>query len=170
MGTEKTLKERLILLLLGLLVFLLIPVIIVWLLCRFIAHLVILAQVWLTWSTRGVSMLIVYSNSPHWQDYFEKGLLPLVGPKSKVLNWSEHLTWPINFKTIVFHCFAGERDFNPMIIFFRPFRWPKTLRFYQPFHDARHGKTKPLQKLEQELSILIDQQIILQQLYPRQSV
>jgi len=82
-------------------------------------------------------MLTVYSNSPHWQDYFEKGLLPLVGRKTKVLNWSDHLTWPITFKTIVFSLYGGEKEYNPIVILFPPFRWPTTLRFYQPFRNAR---------------------------------
>jgi len=170
MTTEKTLRGRAIKLLLIPLLLLLIPVIVVWMLCRFLIRVMILVTIWLTWSTQGVTMLIVYSNSPHWQKYFEKGLLPLVEPKSKVLNWSDHLTWPINIKMIAFYRFAGERDFNPMIIFFRPFRWPTTLRFFQPFRDAKHGKTKPLCNLEKNLSDRLCIPIDLKQFHPRKSV
>ncbi len=70
----------------------------------------------------------------------------------------------------MFAAFKGEQEFNPMIIFFHPFRWPKELRFFQAFRDARHGKTKPLYKPEQELSVLINQPIDLEHLHPHTSV
>ncbi len=145
--------------------------VLVWLLCRFTVRLVVLVLLWLTWSTRGISMLVVYSNSPHWQDYFEKGFLPIVGRKAKVVNWSDRSRWPLSstFKVSVFGLFKGEKEYNPMILFFRPLHWPKIFRFYRPFHDARHGKTASLQKLESELSILIDETISLEHLYPKKS-
>ena len=166
MTAEKTFKR---LAFLWLLMPLLLLYALVWLLCSSIIYLSVLVLVWLTWSPRGVSMLTVYSNSPHWQDYFEKGVLPSVKHESKVLNWSDRSTWPITFKTIVFAVFKGEKEYNPMIVLFTPFRWPKTLRFYQAFRDARHGREAPLRDLENELSLWIDQPLDLEEFHPCES-
>ncbi len=143
-----------------------------WMLGSFLIRLLLLLIVWISWTPRGISMLIVYSNSPYWQDYFEKGLLPLVGHKCKTLNWSERKAWPLEstFRRGVFGLFRGEKEYNPLILFFRPFRWPTKLRFYQPFRDARHGKYGPLCDTENELAVWLNQPIDLKQYHPRQSV
>jgi len=174
MNADKTWKDwgklLFILPLLAVLVVIGIPGVLLWLFGSFLLRLLTLFLVWTVWSPRGISMLIIYSNSPHWQNYFEKGLLPLVGRQAKVLNWSERKTWQFSLRSVVFALLKGNVGHeNPLILWLTPFRWPKRLCFYRPFHDARHGKTKPLQKLEQELSVLIDQQISLEHLYPRQS-
>jgi len=149
-----------------------IPLMLIGIIIPFLLRLIVLFMVWGTWSPRGFSMLIVYSNSPHWQDYFEKGLLPLVGRRAKVLNWSERKTWSLRliFGISVFGLFKGEKEYNPMILFFRPFHWPKRLRFYRPFHDGRHGKYGPLCDLENELADWLNQPIDLIQFHPRKSV
>ncbi len=159
----------LILLLVALTFPLIILVVTGWLLYHLTIRLIVLVLVWMTWSTRGISILTVYSNSPHWQDYFEKGVLPLVNHQSKVLNWSDRSIWPVSFKRMVFSVFKGEREYNPMIIYFAPFRWPKMLRFYQAFRDARHGREAPLRDLENELSLWIDQPLDLEEFHPCQS-
>jgi hypothetical protein len=50
--------------------------------------------VWLTWCPRGRYVLVVYSNSPIWREYFEAHVLPAVSSRGVVLNWSERKQWP----------------------------------------------------------------------------
>jgi hypothetical protein len=45
--------------------------------------------VWLTWCSRGRYVLVVDSNSPIWQAYFEQSVLPAVGSRAEVLSWSQ---------------------------------------------------------------------------------
>ncbi len=146
------------------------PIVLIWVLGAFLLRLLTLLLVWTTLTPRGISMLIVYSNSPYWQTYFETGLLPLVGHRAKILNWSERKSWPFSLKSVVFSLFKGEGHENPMILIFSPFRWPKKLRFYRPFHDARHGKYRPLCNLENELADWLAQPVELTHYHPRKSV
>ena len=145
---------------------LLVPVVLVWILIHFIFKLTALVLVWLLWSTRGITLLTVYSNSPHWQDYFEKGVLPLVSNRSQVLNWSNRSQWTPSLKTVLFSLFKGETDYNPMILRLTPLSWPKQIRFYQAFKDAKHGNLNLLQICEKELSEWLDTSINLDHLHP----
>jgi hypothetical protein len=58
---------------------------VVWLVAAVLLQLV----VWLTWCSRGRHVLVVYSDSPIWQEYFEQNVLPAVGSRGVVLNWSD---------------------------------------------------------------------------------
>src|SRR5215831_2705477 len=49
--------------------------------------------IWLLWLPSGKDTLVVYSNSPIWQDYMTEQVLPLVQERAVVLNWSERSTW-----------------------------------------------------------------------------
>ena len=70
---------------------------------------------------------------------------------------------------LLLRLFDGQKEFNPRIILFSTFRWPTTLRFYQHFHDARHGTTRLLAKLENELRNWLNKPINLEQFHPRRS-
>jgi len=72
--------------------------------------------VWLTWCPRGRYVLVVYSNSPIWREYFEAHVLPAVSSRGVVLNWSERKQWPYSLPVALFKLFAGTRNFNPMAI------------------------------------------------------
>ena len=148
----------------------LLPIVLLWILGAFLLRLLTLSLVWINWSPCGISMLVVYSNSPHWQTYFEEGLLPLLGRQTMVLNWSGRKTWPMSLKSIVFSLFKGGGHENPIIIRLTPFRWPTVQQFYRPFHDARHGKHKPLCDLENELADWLNQPVDLIQFHPRPPV
>jgi hypothetical protein len=93
--------------------------------------------VWLLWLPRGRDVLLVYSNSPHWQTFFETQVLPRVSNRAVVLNWSERKSWRMGLATLVFRCFAGGKDFNPIAFHFRAFRRHTTYRFFQPIRTAR---------------------------------
>ena len=56
------------------------------------------------WGASGKRLLLVYSNSPHWQAYIEERWLSQIARVAVVLNWSERSRWPEQhpFETQVF--------------------------------------------------------------------
>jgi hypothetical protein len=124
-----------------------IPVVIATLLLWLIATAAIRISVSLLWSTRGISYLVVYSDSAQWKSYFEEEVIPSFGRRAKILNLSTaggrkkwwHLDWWL-YK----HC-AGYRNRFPIILRFSAFgRW-KAVRFYDAYMQAKKGKTAALE-------------------------
>ena len=111
----------------------------------------LLLVVWLTWSSRGRYALVVYSNSPIWQEYFEEHVLPTVGNRGVVLNWSERKQWSYSLPVALFSFFGGTREFNPVAIVFQPFAWPRPFRFYGPFKAFKHGRPQEVEKMRSQL-------------------
>jgi hypothetical protein len=104
---------------------------------------------WVLWSPAGKRVLFVYSNSPVWQSYIEDNILPKLPQGSVVLNWSERRRWHSwSLSAVVFHCFGGSREFNPLAIVVRPLRWVRVFRFWRAFRDAKHGNPNALRLLE----------------------
>jgi hypothetical protein len=98
------------------------------------------ALVWTLWLPKGRDILFVYSDSPIWHEYMTTQILPLVQSRAVVLNWSERKLWPwLSLAVSVFHSFGGGREFNPLVIIFRPFARAKLFRFWQPFQDWKRG-------------------------------
>ena len=131
-----------------------VPALIANLLWGLVLHL----AVWLRWCPRGKNVLFVYSDSPLWQDYLERRILPRLAAKAMVLNWSARKKWERRFSlpALVFSYFGGRREFNPLAVVFRPWRRAKTFRFWQPFQDLKHGKSDSLEKMEKDLFGEID--------------
>lgn len=98
----------------------------------------------------GQRALFVYSNSPNWQEYCEREILPALPENAVVLNWSGRATWGHSFPTRLFKAYAGDWQFNPIGIVFRPFKRAAIFRFWQPFRDAKHGKPQKLERLKAE--------------------
>lgn len=128
----------------------LIPVVVCLLILLPIASLVVYLSVWSLWSTRGVRLLFVHSNSPVWQDHIQKEILPHLPERSIILNWSERKKWRPSLAAMVFHHFGGYRDFNPLAVVIRPFRRAKVFRFHEAFAEWKHGKPEALTKMESE--------------------
>jgi hypothetical protein len=126
--------------------------IIVWLLCAVLLQMV----VWLTWCPRGCYALLVYSSSPVWQEYFETRVLPALGARAVVLNWSERKEWRLSLAVVLFKFFGGSREFNPMAIVFEPLAWPRRFRFYRAFHAFKHGQRDEVERLRRELFQVLD--------------
>ena len=57
----------------------------------------------------------------------------------------------VSFAPHVFRTFGARRDFNPLVVVFRPFRRAEVLRFWQAFKDWKHGHTEPVERLRQRL-------------------
>jgi hypothetical protein len=108
--------------------------------------------VWVLWLPKGIDILVVYSDSPIWHEYMATQVLPLVQHRAIVLNWSERNRWPrFSLRTHVFQCFGGKREFNPLVVLFRPFHRARTFRFWSPFKDWKRGYREPVERLRQEL-------------------
>jgi hypothetical protein len=106
--------------------------------------------VWTWWMGRARQrVLFVYSDSPHWKQHVETNILPKLPHDSVILNWSAREGWrSFSLPVLLFHCFAGRREFNPIGLVFGRFAMVERYRFWQPFQDAKHGKFGELQQIE----------------------
>jgi hypothetical protein len=112
--------------------------------------------IWTWWCLRGHDILFVYSDSPVWREYIDEHLLPHLGERAVVLNWSERKRWRVSLARLAFHHFGGYRQFNPLAVVFRPFRRTRTFRFWQPFRNFKHGRPEALRRMESEFFELIE--------------
>jgi hypothetical protein len=107
----------------------------------------------------GKRFVLVYSESPNWQGYIEENWLPKLHNHAVVLNWSKRNVWqkakPLEAK--ILRHWGGDREFNPMVVYFPKVGRVKTIRFFQAFKDFKHGKEHSLRKAERELFALVDQ-------------
>lgn len=116
----------------------------------------VLVAAWVLALPTGRYTLVVYSNSPIWQEYFEQRVLPHVAGRAVVLNWSERKRWRLTLPVMLFRIVAGSRNHTPIAMVFRPFRWPRTFRFYQPFRAFKHGNPTEVECLREALLTLLD--------------
>lgn len=108
--------------------------------------------VWMLWLPKGKDILFVYSDSPIWKEYMTQQLLPLVQERAIVLNWSERSRWrKWSLSVRVFRSIGGSREFNPMVILFRPLRRARTFRFWSAFREWKHNKTELVERLRNEM-------------------
>ena len=134
----------------------LLPLVVIVALLWLINASLLLLVVWLTWCPRRRYALVVYSNSPVWQEYFERQVISRLGERAVVLNWSERKRWTLSLAVILFRVFGGSRDFNPIAIVFEPLAWPRTFRFYKAFRSFKHGQPEDVEKLRLEFFCLLD--------------
>ena len=108
--------------------------------------------IWLVWLPRGRDVLFVYSDSPIWKEYMLEEILPLVRERAAILNWSERSRWRRwSLAVQVFQALGGDREFNPLVIVFRPLRLARKFRFWRAFKAWKHGDQEPVAKLRQEV-------------------
>ncbi len=105
------------------------------------------------WGAEGKRLLLVYSNSPHWQAYIEERWLPRIGPLAVVMNWSERSRWsdrhPV--EADIFRMWAGDREFNPLAIVMPAQGRVQVIRFWKAFRDYKHGRDRGLRAAEAQL-------------------
>lgn len=108
-----------------------------------------LVRLW--WLPRRKDILLIYSDSPIWLDYMTGEILPLVD-RAIVLNWSQRRKWSRwSLAVRLFRSYAGGRDFNPMVILFRPLQRAKLFRFLPALEERKHGNHAPVEQLRQNL-------------------
>lgn len=100
--------------------------------------------------SRGVRCVVIYSDSPTWEEYIRSQWLPRMGRHAVVLNWSRRSTWPSSLEVRLFkHFVESQREnFNPAVLVLRGLRRPQVFRFYYAFQQARHGRRQYLDTLE----------------------
>lgn len=107
----------------------------------------------------GKHILLVYSQSPNWQEYIESNWLPRLREHAVIVDWSLRPSWrrpfPLEIKAFR-HWGGGETEFNPMAIIFPSRGKVRTIRFWQPFRDFKHGKTVTLEEAEKDLFEFVD--------------
>jgi Na+-translocating ferredoxin:NAD+ oxidoreductase RnfA subunit len=145
---ERIISSALILIFLPLIL----PLIVVALVLFTLHRIVLYLLVWMLWLPKGKDTLFVYSDSPIWYEYMTQQVLPLVEERAIVLNWSERSTWrKWRLTQQVFYSFGRHREFNPMVIMFRPLRRAKLFRFWSAFKDWKRGYTEPVERLRNDL-------------------
>ena len=108
--------------------------------------------IWLVWLPRGKDVLYVSSDSPIWQEYMAEHVLPLVHHRAVILNWSEREKWSSwSFSVRVFRAFGGSREFNPMVVVFRPLQRARHFRFLKAFKAWKTGDPRQVEQLRREL-------------------
>jgi hypothetical protein len=108
--------------------------------------------IWMLWLSRGRDILFVYSDSPIWHEYMTSQILPRVRERAVILNWSDRKKWSWwSLRARAFRLIGGHREFNPMVVLFRPFRRAQTFRFFHPFDNWKHGYKEPLERLTEEM-------------------
>jgi hypothetical protein len=113
---------------------------------------VLYGLIWLLWLPRGKDVLLIYSDSPIWQDYMTTQIIPLVKDRAVILNWSERHNWSEwSFSVQVFRYFGGTNEFNPMVAVFQPFRRARLFRFWSAFKEWKRGDKEPVTRLRLEL-------------------
>lgn len=109
------------------------------------------------WLPRGKDVLVVYSDSPHWQADFEQRILPALGQRTVVLNWSQRRQWKRSLATLAFRHFGGHVDFNPLVVVLRPLRRGRVFRLHRAYLDKAHGNPESLNGLTAKLLEVLGQ-------------
>ena len=133
----------------ALLLIVLSPILIIAVFLYLLWGVILYIAIWLTW--RKERLLFVYSDSPTWKDYIEGEILPYIQDRAVILNWSERRKWGNSLAVLVFRYFGGYRNFNPMALVFRPFRFVRTYRFFEAFKEFKHGDPKKVDQIKKEL-------------------
>lgn len=95
-------------------------------------------------------MIFVYSDSPTWKEYIETEILPNLQDRAVILNWSERRNWKYSLAVLAFRYFGGYRNFNPIALVFRPFRFLKAFRFFEAFKEYKRGNPENVQRLKKD--------------------
>jgi hypothetical protein len=158
---KKTTRQKiedaaLLLVFLPIILIVLVPLLLIVFTFYLIHRSVLYLLIWLLWLPRGKDVLVITSDSPIWRDYIANEVLPLVQARAVVLNWSARKRWPKwSFSRHVFRTFAGEREFNPMVVLFPIFRPARLFRFWSAFKSFKTGDTEAVERLRLELRLAL---------------
>ena len=131
---------------------LVLPLAIIAITLHLLYRVVLYLLVWSLWLPKGKDILLVFSDSPIWHEYMTTEVLPVVQDRAVVLNWSERKTWDRwSLAVAVFRHFGGVREFNPMILLFRPFHAARAFRFWEAFKAWKRGYGGHVDRLRQDL-------------------
>jgi hypothetical protein len=127
----------------------------------FFSMLAVHLLVCLVWLPRGKDVLFVYSDSPTWHEYMMHEVLPLVADRAVILNWSHRHSWSRwSLATWAFRMLSGHKNYNPLVVLFRPLRRSRTFRFWAAFQEKKHGNGTSVEQLTGELKIALDREAV----------
>ena len=89
--------------------------------------------------------------------YIEERFMPRLRERAVVLNWSRRKRWRTSLGSLAFSHFGPYREFNPLVVVFRPFGRTRLFQFWQPFRDFKHGRPEALLALEREMFASLDE-------------
>jgi hypothetical protein len=112
--------------------------------------------IWWRWCGHGRCVLFVYSNSPNSQEYIEQRLLPKLGERAVVLNWSQRGQRKRTLPLLTFRLLGGSRQQIPAALVFRPFRPARWFCFREPLRQFKQGMPEALARLEGEMFAMVD--------------
>jgi len=128
------------------------PLALIGLILHLLFRAVLYLLVWSLWLPKGKDILLVFSQSPVWHEYMVTHVLPLIEQRAIVLNWSERSNWKRwSLAVAVFRNFGGSREYNPMILLFRPLHAVRTFRFWYAFKDWKHGDSESVSRVRDDL-------------------
>ena len=127
------------------------PFMVIGLLAHVVSKVSINMLAWCWWCTTGRCVLLVYSDSVIWKDYFEKVVLPAIRDEAVILNVSHRRKWRPSLAVWAFHHYAGRVNYNPAAFVFRPLRRVETLRYYMPFKEWKRGHPESVEALTARL-------------------
>jgi hypothetical protein len=118
-------------------------------------YLILRSAVWVRWNRRGKDVLVVFSEGPTCRERMSR-IMPLVGSRSELLNWSERTKWnrwSLAPQLFAFYRFLGPQPFQmesalPAILVVRKFHWPRSFDFLGNLAT----RDSLLERLEQELN------------------
>ena len=106
----------------------------------------------------GRRLILIYSQSPHWQRYIEEHWLPKYTDQAVILDWSERHTCralaPKPPEIVLFERYGGRREYNPLAIGVPARGKVRVIRFWRAFRDFKHGREQALRRAEAELEVL----------------
>jgi hypothetical protein len=124
------------------------PFLVIWVLLYFLWGGILYLTIWLT--VKKQFIVFVYSDSPTWKEYIESEIIPHIQDRAVILNWSERRNWKNSLAVLAFRYFGGFRNFNPMGMVFRPFRFVKTYRFFEAFKESKHGNPQRVEHVKED--------------------
>jgi hypothetical protein len=132
-------------------------ILLAWTVGNVLYQLVLLTAVRFRLTRHGVRCVVVHSQSPVWADHIASEWLPRFGTNAALLDWTERRNWGRTIEVAVFKQFClAPHNFNPAVIVFRGWKQPYVFRFYNAFHEARHGRTAYLEQLEREMFAAVE--------------
>ena len=91
-----------------------------------------------------VRFVVIYSESPNWEDHIRTTWLPRFEGKAVLLNWSERARWRSSLEVRLFkHFVRSPYNFNPAVMVLRGVKRSWVYRFYDAFHYAKAGRLTP---------------------------
>ena len=98
----------------------------------------------------GRDLLIVYSESPHWQEYIDSRWLTKWRDRAVTLNRSAP-DWQQQPQAALWRRLAGRTEHTPVAIVVPLHGRPRIIRFFTAFRDYKHGKATTLHERERDL-------------------